>query len=135
MQPVTIFKGFWTVKTPQQYPEYMFIFGDNDVKRGQKGQAVIRHCPNAFGIPTKKYPTNFASSFYSDDQYFENIKKIDSAINHIKNNLCHFKGIVYPEMGLGTGLAKLNICAPKTFAYLNSEINALFEYVNMFYKV
>lgn len=37
------------------------------------GQAIIRGLPNTIGIPTKKYPSNLKSSFYTDDEYARKI--------------------------------------------------------------
>jgi hypothetical protein len=44
-------------------------------KRGKKVQAIIRDEPNTFGIPTKKKPYLSPCSYYSDQEYNENIKK------------------------------------------------------------
>lgn len=122
-----IFEGFWTIEDVRSMPNYLFIFGDNDLKYGKRGQAIIRDEPNSMGIPTKKEPNNRITSFYTDSEYDENIRKIDQAINSI---LCEVKnkkytGIVLPKDGLGTGLAKLSIYAPKTLEYIQSKINEL----------
>ena len=61
-----IFKGFWTLEDVASKPDYLLIYGDNDVKRGHGGQAIIRDLPNTAGIPTKKYPNNNPASFYTD---------------------------------------------------------------------
>lgn len=119
--------GFWTIHTVRKYNNMMFIFGDNDIKVGKGGQAIIRDEPNAFGIPTKKYPNNNDTSFYTDLEYEKNKEKINAAINHIKSNLHKFKGIVYPSSKLGTGLSQLDTKAPRTFRYLNRKIRSLLE--------
>lgn len=124
---VIIFEGFWTIEDVRLMPNYIFIFGDNDLKYGKRGQAIIRDEPNSMGMPTKKEPNNRITSFYIDDEYDENIKKIDQAINSI---LCEVKnkkytGIVLPKDGFGTGLAKLSIYAPKTLEYIKLKINEL----------
>lgn len=128
-QEVIEYKGFWTIRTTQQYSEYIFIFGDNDIKRGKKGQAVIRDQPNAFGIPTKKLPSLLNEAFYTDDEFDHNKSQIDAAIELIKQNLPNYKGIIYPESGLGTGLAQLDTRAPRTFEYLTKSVQELIEYV------
>ena len=63
---ILIFKGFWTLENVTSKPDYLFIYGDNDVKNGKGGQAIIRDLPNTAGIPTKKYPNNNPASFYTD---------------------------------------------------------------------
>ena len=122
---VCIFNGFWTINDVREYSDYLFIFGDNDVKKGKRGQAIIRDEPNVAGIPTKKFPSNMSSSFYNDIEYQKNIIKIDKAIENILLRVKNegYKGIILPKDGLGTGLAKLNIYAPKTFEYLNKKIH------------
>ena len=99
----------------------------NDIKKGKKGQSVIRDEPNAVGIPTKKFPSFHISSFYYDSEYEDNKIKIDLAINKIIKKFMKKKytRLVIPSNGFGTGLSKLNIKAPKTFKYLETKINAI----------
>ncbi|RYX99933.1 MAG: hypothetical protein EOO35_00905, partial [Cyanobacteriota bacterium] len=61
----------------------LFIFGDNDVKKGRGGQAIIRHLSNTAGIPTKKYPSYSQSAYYTDSEFSLNKEKIDAAIKMI----------------------------------------------------
>ena len=126
---VIVYSGFWSVETTLHYHDYIFIFGDNDIKKGKKGQAVIRDQPNAFGIPTKKLPNLSDAAFYTDAEYAHNKLQIDAAIINIKLNLPNYSGIIYPENGIGTGLAQLDKRAPRTFKYLTDAIRELFEYV------
>ena len=121
---VIIFKGYWTVSDVQNNKKYLFIFGDNDIEKGKKGQAIIRDEDNAIGIPTKKIPSYSKEAYYYDKDYDDNKYKIDFAINKILNiaRNGHFDGIVLPEDGIGTGLANLNLNAPKTLEYINAKI-------------
>jgi hypothetical protein len=104
-------------------PDSLFIFGDNLIKRGTGGQAAIRYCSNAYGIPTKKLPSNNSDAFFTDSEYEKNIGHINSAINNIPAS---YNSIVFPEDGLGTGLAQLPTKAPKTYAYLVNTLNERF---------
>jgi len=122
---IKIFKGYWTINDVKKMSDYLFVFGDNDIKLGKGGQAIIRDEPNTIGIPTKKYPNNKSNSFYYDTEYEQNIIKIDRAINNIIKKSQNYKGIVLPEDGFGTGLSKLHINAPKTLAYINQQIEQL----------
>ena len=45
------------------------------------------------------------------------------------------KTIVFPKMGIGTGLAQLDMRAPKTFKYLVNLLRALRDYINSFQEV
>jgi hypothetical protein len=121
------FDGFWTINDVRLRKDYIFVFGDNDKQYGKGGQAIIRDEPNTHGIPTKKCPNNRYSSFYTDDEYDENIVKIDHAINKLLHRLKNekFRGIILPKAGLGTGLAKLPQKAPKTYRFLVSKLDVL----------
>ena len=103
-------------------PDKIFLFGDNLMEKGYGGQAKeMRDEPNAIGIPTKKFPFNDATSFFTDREFWSNKEAIDKAFAKIPRN----KIIVIPSAGLGTGLAQLDIKAPKTFAYLLECIEKL----------
>lgn len=125
MPKIRQFKGYWTIDDVNKRQHCLFIFGDNDAQFGKGGQAIIRDLQNAVGIPTKKYPTNHPTSFYSDMDLEENKKKISRAINHIIKISDQYEYIIFPEDGLGTGLADLPNKAPKTFEFLQFEIQRL----------
>lgn len=100
-------------------PNKIFLFGDNLIGIGYGGQAKeMRGEPNAIGIPTKKKPSMSPDSFFTDDEYDDNIKAMDKAFDKIPDN----HTIVLPMAGLGTGLARLPQRAPKTFEYLCSKL-------------
>lgn len=117
----------WTVKDANELKDYMFIYGDNLINKGIFGQAVIRYCDNAYGIPTKKYPSYKSYAYMTDNEYETNIKYIDTAIDKIIKILSTKKyiGVVISYSKLGSGYAKLNITAPKTDEYLQKK------YINM----
>ena len=98
----------FSIELAHKHPTYLFVFGDNLVGNGQGGQAIIRYCKNSFGIPTKKLPSSLPDSFFNDD---------------------NFEFIVFPEDGLGTGLAQLPEKAPKTYRFLVECINSNFGQV------
>lgn len=122
---VEFFKGYWTPEIVQKNKQYMFIYGDNDKHFGKKGQAIIRNEINAFGIPTKKYPSFNLNSYYTDDEFERNKLNINEAIDNIKTHLFLYEGIILPEDGLGTGLADLPNKAPRTYLYLQEQIKSL----------
>ncbi len=125
-EKIEIFRGYWTSQNCIDNPKTLFVFGDNDSKFGKGGQAVIRDCKNSAGIPTKKYPSNADGSFYTDSELSANIENIDKAIKNIINRSIYYEIIMFPEDGFGTGLAKLEEKAPRTFAHLNHVINRCF---------
>ena len=99
-------------------PDKYYLFGDNLEGWGKKGQAVIRGEPNAIGIPTKVAPKRDVDSYFTDDNFEMNKQFIDDAFAKIPVG----STVVVPKAGLGTGLAQLDKRAPKTFAYLQSQI-------------
>jgi hypothetical protein len=128
---VHVFNGFWKVHDVRKHSNYIFIYGDNDQKYGLGGQAIIRKEPNTHGIPTKKCPNCEPSSYYSDDDIEENKIKINNAINALLKRLesGYYQGIILPENGLGTGLAKLQKKAPKTFEFLNQRMDEVKKHI------
>lgn len=104
-------------------PDTLFLFGDNDDRRGLGGQAAsMRGESNAVGVRTKAHPTTASNAFWSDSQLVENKRKIDE---DLKRAFEHKGKVVIPSAGLGSGLARLDANAPQTFAYLESRLKAL----------
>src|SRR5437868_5063046 len=87
MVSTIIFKGWWSINDIKKHQDCLFIFGDNDIKKGCGGQAIIRYEDNTSGIPTKKLPSSNENDFYSDNEYTENCFKINKAIDIIKHKL------------------------------------------------
>lgn len=112
----------------QANPGTLYIFGDNDIRKGLGGQArEMRGENNAVGISTKKYPTNESSSFKSDEELEKNKsiirEDINGAIKKFKSG--QFTNIVIPRIGVG--LARLQEKAPLTWDFLQSELIRLEE--------
>ena len=102
--------------------DVVYLFGDNLVEKGYGGQArEMRGEPNAYGIPTKKYPSMNRDAFFTDGEYDMNCRRIDKAIAKIPLG----KKIIVPQIGVG--LAKLPEKAPKTYKYLKEAISQLLE--------
>lgn len=121
-----IAKRWWDIQDCLEHPDYLFVFGDNDIHQGHGGQAIIRDQPNAIGIPTKKLPSNNPDSFYNDGELNNNIKRLNFALNQVIHRSTSYRKVVFPKDGLGTGLSQLPIKAPKTYQYLCFQLNNLF---------
>ena len=117
----------YSVQDVQNNSNKIFIFGDNTLKRGKGGQAVIRNEPNAFGIATKLKPSNAEGSFMTDVDLDLNKQRINSDIKDIKRD---GRDVVFPKDGLGTGLAQLKIKAPKTYEFLVQRLQEEFGFNN-----
>jgi hypothetical protein len=50
-------------------PKAIFVFGDNTIRQGYGGAAILRDHPQAYGFITKKYPDNKNESFYQPKEY------------------------------------------------------------------
>ena len=129
---VIIFEEFWTVESVEKDSKSLYIFGDNNIGSGCGGQAIIRNLNNSLGIPTKKLPTMNPNAFYTDEDYNDNKQRIDNAINLIKHEATKYTAVVFPKDGFGTGLAMLPKVAPKTFTYVETEVQSLQEYLTNF---
>ena len=104
----------------RSHPNTLFVFGDNDQRRGKGGQAVIRDEPNAIGFRTKKAPRTSASAYYVDAEYQENISKMKSDLKEISRRSTDYDK-VYFIPGIGEGLAKLKERAPRTYAWMKKN--------------
>jgi len=99
-------------------PDKVYLFGDNTIHAGYGGQAgEMRDEPNAIGIPTLKEP----GVFFTDNEFEANKRIIDEAFRQIPSD----KTVVIPSDGLGTGIARLDSVAPRTFEYLVKKIGEL----------
>ena len=122
---IHIHDGYWTVASVKLDSLSLYVFGDNNIGKGRGGQAIIRNLPNTVGIPTKKYPNNYVSSFYTDEDYDDNIQRINAAVDTIIERSVNYKRVILPADGLGTGLAMLAQKASKTNEYLLQAIERL----------
>ena len=127
MPRVLYFSSLWTVDDTRKNPQALFVFGDNDLSKGKKGQAIIRGVHNSIGIPTKKKPAYTNDAYYTDSELEDNKHKIDAAFACLLEQSKNYEIIFLPENGLGTGLAQLPTKAPLTFAYLNEKIADLVD--------
>lgn len=110
----------------KQNPKTLYVFGDNTAEVGCGGQAQIRYEPNSIGIPTKRKPTMEDDAFFNDNPV--QLLKIEQAISNLLVVLASGKytKLVFPEDGLGTGLAELPTRSPAAYAYLNDRIYECF---------
>jgi hypothetical protein len=115
-----------TVALVQKNCDWLFLFGDNLIGKGEKGQAVIRDCENSMGIPTKKKPSMSSDSFFTDAELEKNKKQIDIAFVNIMKYIFDKKPTtIFIPKKIGCGLSALPIKAPQTFLYIISKINEL----------
>ena len=66
---IQVFKGFWSIEDVATNPNKIYIYGDNDERKGLGGQAIIRNEPNTIGIRTKKKPSTEKGAYYTDKEF------------------------------------------------------------------
>lgn len=117
-----VWKGFWTPEDCVRHTNDVFVFGDNDLRKGTAGQAVIRNCVNSIGVRTKRLPAMTEDAFYSDLE--EEKQKIrEDLLKVAQAGLT--ETVWLPEAGLGTGLAKLPEKSPMLFKFLTRAIELM----------
>lgn len=86
----------------RQFPEYIFVFGDNAERRGKKGAATLRNEPNTFGFITKKKPCNYDHCFYLASEYRD---KFNIEITFLQNRIERIPGKIFLISKIGSGFA------------------------------
>ncbi len=109
-------------------PSVLFVFGDNLARVGYGGQAAeARGCYNSVGIPTKISPSEyiFDQDVENDINWFKApiLQAFVILFNHLKNG----GTIVWPKDGVGTGLARLDVTAPRLFKTIEALKTKLLE--------
>jgi hypothetical protein len=116
-----------TNKFIEEHPDYIYIFGDNEQRRGLGGQAkVMRPAPLSIGIRTKRAPSRGDNAYWTDDTFEDNKRMIDEDIGALFE-LWEERGrpaVVLPY-GIGEGMSELPTRAPRTHMYLTNTINSL----------
>lgn len=115
----------------RHHPEYLFIFGDNDARKGFGGLArEVRGESNSAGIRVKRYPSMSDDSFYNEDDIENQTKNITDDIDAINKRLINYTAIVFPTRGIGTGMAKLEEKSPTTKMFLDCMLKKVFGIEN-----
>lgn len=131
-----IHKGNWDLDYVQMNKDKLFVFSDNLMKIGRKGQSVIRNSENSVGLSTKKSSSKRSSAYYDDNDFEKNKDSIIFDILNIKYKALNENRIlIFSSNGYGNGLAEMNIRAPKTFNFLNEMLNYNFNYDNLSGKI
>lgn len=120
----------FTVELLRSNPDKVYVFGDNLVRRGKKGQSVIRYEPNVIGITTKRLPSYLEEAYFKDRD--DEFKMLRADLLRLLT-LAKKEGgptIVFPYNGLGTGLANMKEKSPKLWYYLCKVLKDYFGFVN-----
>jgi hypothetical protein len=103
-------------------PKTLFVFGDNLLQAGYGGQAKeMRGEPNAMGIPTKRRPGMETDAFFTNNDYGKVVPIISDIFDRLFYHVGEGGEVVWPEDGIGTGLAQLKQRAPDIWDYIEDE--------------
>jgi len=105
----------------------IFLYGDNELRKGKGGSAIIRDESNAVGIRTKVRPSKDHLAYWYDDEYNQHVEMIKEDFRKVIRELKLGKVIVIPASGLGTGRAQLPKRAPRTFKFLKETTYLLVD--------
>jgi hypothetical protein len=104
----------------------LFLFGDNMIRKGKAGQAIIRDHEKAIGVATKRLPSMKDDAFFSDQD--DEIDCVIDDLLKVLDKIGEGYTINMPVMGIGTGLAQLDFRAPRIrniidiFIFTNSKV-------------
>jgi len=104
-------------------PESLYVFGDNLQRVGLAGQAAAaRYCPNAVGIATLIRPGQPPRAEHERDLlYTEAQEKFQLLFTFLQAG----GTVVWPEDGIGTGIANLQVRCPELLEYINERLEWL----------
>lgn len=126
---VILFSGWYSPELCASHPKLTFVFGDNVRGFGKGGQAIIRDEPNAFGVPTKRYPSMAYESFFREGDA-DALEAILSAIEELWKKLKNGETIVIPvnqyrKVSLGLERARLNELAPSLYETIAQHVEEM----------
>ena len=118
---------FFTIAECEANPTKYYIFGDNLIHQGTGGQAIIRYCENARGVPTKRLPSMSGDAFFSDRE--QEIGKVSMYLVKLLMlyNSDEKPTLVFPKDGLGTGRAQLKERSPQIYKLIDEFLKFNFE--------
>lgn len=106
-------------------PDKIYVFGDNLIGKGKKGQAIIRDCQNSFGVPTKRLPAMTEQAFFADRE--DEMQAVLESLRKLYR-LSKDYTLVFPKAGLGTGLAQMEKRSPEIFKLMKAILKEHFGY-------
>lgn len=116
------YRKFITRAQLKHEPLALFVFGDNMEGFGSGGQArEMRGEFNAVGIPTKWAPNMSPAAFFADADFDEVRPSIDAAFERLERHIAKGGHVIWPEDGIGSGLADLPRRSPKIWHYIETR--------------
>ena len=91
-----------TAEYLKEHPNHIFVFGDNTLRIGKGGAAILRDIPNTYGFITKRYPNTDNKSYYTVKEY-ESLYRVE--LEFLEYEIVNNPDKVYLISKLGAGLA------------------------------
>lgn len=112
-----VIKDWLNVDLCKENPDAIIVYGDNLLRRGKAGQAIIRDEKNSFGIPTKRLPSMNDNAFFSDRD--DEVGIVLVSLNLLRKYSKDGKTVILPSNMIGSGLAKLETKSPVVYNLIN----------------
>lgn len=108
-----VHRKFITREMVRAEKSVLFVFGDNFHRAGLGGQAKeMRGEPNAVGLVTKGTPGHNEADYLTNADLGRVIHEGRAAVGVLISHLLLGGTVVWPQDGIGTGLARLQEKAP-----------------------
>lgn len=123
------YSGWYSTALLSRFPNLTFVFGDNLLRFGKGGQAIIRDEPNAFGVPTKRKPAMTPGSFFKEGSE-EDMDAVLATIGELWELLRGDHSVVIPvtengEISLGLERAELKVRAPSIHRAITTHVEEM----------
>lgn len=123
------YSGWYSPELCRQFPDHLFVFGDNTIGIGKGGQAIIRDEPNAIGVPTKYLPSMTEESFFYEGDSKALMKVLDG-LKLLWLALKDGRDVIIPvtkegEVSLGLERARLKEFAPSIYATIVKHVEEM----------
>ncbi len=128
---VVLFSGWLSPKLCRAHPDCVFVFGDNLLRIGMGGQAIIREQPNAVGVATKRKPAMSPRSFF-DEKSDDDLDAVLKDIGNLWRLLKEGNTIVIPvtedgDVSLGLERARLKDKAPSIYRAITTHVQEMVD--------
>lgn len=121
-----LFEQRFTRQGLRDRPDVLFVFGDNEARRGGGGQAhECRGEPNAVGVATKRYPAWDELAYWREDEYARCCEIVDRDMQRVFDHVRKGGTVVFPRDGIGTGRAALPTRAPTVMEHIRKRVREL----------
>ena len=126
---IEIQKEWYSISMLSANPKKIYVFGDNIIRSGLGGQAIIRDCFNAIGLVTKRLPDTNPESYFADT--ISDYKILTGDLFNLSKllNSPEYQDwtLVFPKDGIGTGLSKMPQKSPFLFDVMSNYLKQYFN--------